>query len=136
MVDISELLGKYIFKIERTEKDGDCLVFNLSNGAIYEQYHEQDCCENVWIEDINGDLDDLIGSFVTSRRIVQDDPNASESGTWTFYKFATRKGYVTIRWYGSSNGYYSESAGMYKIKAEDSIKEQRTKKINKINKNG
>jgi len=69
MVDISELLGKYIFKIERTEKDGDCLVFNLSNGAIYEQYHEQDCCENVWIEDINGDLDDLIGSFVTSRRI-------------------------------------------------------------------
>jgi len=77
-----------------------------------------------------------LAPLLQAEESVQDDPNASESGTWTFYKFATRKGYVTIRWYGSSNGYYSESAGMYKIKAEDSIKEQRTKKINKINKNG
>ena len=131
-VDFSELLNKYIIKIDKLD---DEIYFYLTNGAEYKMYHENDCCEQVYIEDIDGDLNDLLHS-----RILQADESTkvgtgSESETWTFYKLATIKGYVTIRWYGSSNGYYSESASIKKIKDEDPIKEQRKKKLLEIGTN-
>jgi len=136
MNNFDELLGKVVINIERIEdSNGDILQFELSNGSIYHQFHSQDCCESVNIEDINGDLNDLIGyPLLQAEESSQDCPNSSESGTWTFYKLATIKGYVTIRWLGESNGWYSESVDFLKIKDEDPIKKQRKKKIDKISK--
>lgn len=136
-VDFNELLGKVIKRIE-ISSDNESIYFYLTNGAEYKQYHEQDCCESVSIEDINGDLNDLIGYRITQAEESTSDATNSrpsvESATWTFYKLATVKGFVTIRWFGESNGYYSEYAGMYKVKEEDPIREIRKKKLEEIKK--
>ncbi len=108
-----ELLGRTLYKVT---EDGDELRLYLSDTNYVRFYHSQSCCESVYIEDICGDLKDLVGAPLVEAEEVSDElyeaehtPEYSESYTWTFYKFRTRKGSVTVRWFGSSNGYYSES---------------------------
>lgn len=112
--NISDFLGKTFVSVKKI--DDDVIKFIDTEGKEYRMYHEQDCCESVYIEDINGDLNDLVGSPITLAEERSSDgippPNAEyepDSYTWTFYALATVKGYVDIRWYGTSNGYYSES---------------------------
>ena len=89
------------------------LVFTTDGGRKFIFTHYQDCCENVFIEDIRGDLTDLVDSPIVEAEEVSNYEGSewkdSESYTWTFYRFSTVKGTVTIRWLGESNGYYSES---------------------------
>ena len=107
-----ELLGRSLYK---AEADNSVLTLYLSKTNYVRFQHHQDCCESVYIEDICGDLDDLVGAPLVEAEEVSDyegEAAGDESYTWTFYKFATRKGFVTVRWYGSSNGYYSESVSV------------------------
>jgi hypothetical protein len=87
------------------------LVFENEVGR-YVFYHRQDCCERVYIEEIVGDLNDLAGHplFLAEEvsGYIGPEPDSAESYTWTFYKFATPMGHVTVRWLGVSNGYYGE----------------------------
>ncbi len=107
--EMSDLIGRVFTKVIN---NGDELILE-NEKEYFKFYHEQDCCESVSIEDIDGDLNDLIDSpILFAEESCNDDPNASESGTWTFYKLATVKGWVDIRWYGSSNGYYSEGVNL------------------------
>lgn len=107
VIEIEKLIGKTLTSI-RGEVADDEIVFTTTEGDKFRWYHQQDCCESVAIEDIIGNLDDLIDSpIVMAEYVTKDNDEAPEEGMWTFYKFATVKGYVTIRWYGCSNGYYS-----------------------------
>ncbi|CAB4129100.1 hypothetical protein UFOVP112_198 [uncultured Caudovirales phage] len=125
--EVSVLKGKTLSSVytDGTEE----ILFETVDGDIYKMYHSQDCCESVYIESIVGDLSDLEGEeilvaeanenlFDILKNIGKEEDNRDDSYTWTFYKFATRKGYVDIRWYGSSNGYYSESVDFVKVKGE------------------
>lgn len=115
MAELKDLLGKTLTKVEQIGDDE--LVFITTEGKRYRLHHEQDCCEGVSIESVVGDLSDLVGDplLIAEESTSGVHPEGytekeyEESFTWTFYKFATRKGYVDVRWLGESNGYYSES---------------------------
>jgi hypothetical protein len=94
------------------------LYFYCDDGSKYRMGHHQECCESVSIEDINGSLEDLLGSpLLIAEERCGDDPN-DECGLYTFYALATIRGRVDIRWHGTSNGYYSVDVDFRKYKAE------------------
>ena len=120
-MSIKELLGKTIVIILGADVGKDDIEFICDDGSIYRMYHEQDCCEEVCIVDICGDINALIDSPITmaediSNQYDKEPDKYVESYTWTWYKFATVKGYVTIRWLGESNGYYSEAVDFVQIR--------------------
>lgn len=106
-VSFDVLVGKTLIKIE--QQDDERILFKCDTGERYVMCHEQDCCESVTIEDINGDLNDLIGSPILKASEDVSGKVYRENYAWTFYNISTIKGTVAIRWYGQSNGYYSES---------------------------
>lgn len=119
------LVGKTLKEVEG-KVGGDCFIFKCGDredegsGKMYQLYHEQDCCEHVYIEDICGDIQALVGSPILQAEVCanNDDPTgAHESVTWTFYRITTARGQVVLRWCGSSNGYYSESVDFCEVKS-------------------
>lgn len=115
---IEQLIGCTINKIIG-QKGDEIIEFHTDKGN-FKMYHRQDCCEDVRLYDVDGDLQDLIGSVVLS---ATEDANTddkmgakiTESFTWTFYTIRTLAASVTFRWLGESNGYYSEDVEFKKI---------------------
>lgn len=125
---LSDMLGLVIIDIKQSRFE---MVFTSSCGRVFRMFHGGECCEDVVIEDVSGDLPDLIGKpLLMAEDISSVDMEANltpnyppsnghdeyTSHTWTFYKFATVNGYVTVRWFGCSNGYYSEKVDFEECK--------------------
>lgn len=118
-----DLIG---FTFTDVRSNHDTMQFTRSDGRKFMFHHHNDCCENVYIESIVGDLADLVGApLVIAESVTHEDETPADvdgihepvgdSYTWTFYKFATLKGFVDVRWLGESNGYYSESVSFDEV---------------------
>lgn len=125
-LEISTLIGRTLKSCVQSDGNEE-IRFTTVEGDVFKLYHQQDCCECVYVEDICGELSDLVGSPITQaeENSSSDDPpdrprgRNVESMTWTFYRLATAKGQVVLRWCGESNGYYSESVQFAKVTEGD-----------------
>ena len=93
------MVGRTIVRIEGASSGSECITFTADNGDYFNLLHVQNCCESVSVEDICGDVEDLIGVpiLMAEEAFEAGDESDYGSSTWTFYKLATIKGSVTIR---------------------------------------
>ena len=110
-VPFESLKGEVIVDLDISDDEIQILTFH---GHRFKMYHSQDCCETVYIDDIVGDTADVMDSVIILAEEISDvkapqKEDWNESYTWTFYRLGTNKGSITIKWYGGSNGYYSET---------------------------
>ena len=97
--------------------DGEEIItFHCKSGAVYKMFHQQECCENVYLEKTDG-LENILRSKVLHAEESSSDSETNPDGTWYFYKIVTETGIATLRWYGESNGYYSTDATLFCTRA-------------------
>lgn len=122
-VPFAELLGLTIDRIIGLENGSEEVSF-YANGRKFLMFHSQSCCEDVTINEIHGDVEDLISSPILRAEEVTNAEGPKPEGDlwdgeyeyeWTFYKLATIKGEVVIRWLGTSNGYYSTDVSFREV---------------------
>ena len=116
---MSRSLGAKILSFEDTSESSDTLFCIVTDKGTLAFCHHQDCCESVGLEEIIGDKESLIGEeILLAEEVSSGDENNNENNhyesfTWTFYKIQTMHGDITLRFLGSSNGYYSEGVNVY-----------------------
>lgn len=115
MGEFDLLNGKTLTKIDVSDEE---VLFICDDGSAFRAYHMQDCCESVSIHSTKGEPESLIGDrIIESKDIVSNEwpfdvPSRDyvESFTWTTHRIRTESGKeVLFRWFGESNGYYSEN---------------------------
>ena len=110
--DIEDMVGKKITGIYYDYENFQV----MTDDCVYAFYHEQSCCESVWLTQVDGISDKIIGSRILIAEEVVDEKD-TEYGhiTWSFYKIGTNKGMIDFRWQGESDGGYSEIVNLVKI---------------------
>lgn len=134
-MDIKELKNKTVSKIDVLD-DKEGLSFYVDGYKKVTLQHTQDCCECVELNDVCGDLDDLLHSPLLRAEVETNKGHCGE---------------VVLRFLGESNGYYSEDVDVieecvleslekYRVRASKqaievvNLRKQRDKIIAEVNK--
>ena len=109
--------GSTVISAEEADLFGEAAVVVVTTLGTLRLFHTNDCCESVELIDGESDLPAIVGGVVHEFRESYSDGDpldgSDESYTWTLYTITTDKGDVTLRWFGSSNGYYGERIDAY-----------------------
>lgn len=111
---LQDMLYMTVSDVKTTD---DEVIFTMDEGSRFKFFHVQDCCEDVGVSGIEGDLQSLVGAQITgvAENVTTGDDYDSGSWTKTVYTFRTEKSEVKISWLGTSNGYYSEGVDLMKF---------------------
>lgn len=118
-VHFSDLVGHTLNSVQYMTEESHEVIFT-SGPNVWLMNHEQDCCESVYLDDVVGNPDHIVGYPIVSAIVTtsHNDPRHHDmngSHTWTFYYISTVRGTVTLKWYGGSNGYYSEEVDFTQV---------------------
>ena len=119
-MEFKDLVGLTLVEVFGAEAGSNEIEMKDSAGRTFRMWHEQGCCERVNVEEVHGDIADLIGTpILVAEESTNGEENKpsehSDSWLWTFYRLQTIKGPVQIRWLGESNGYYSEGVDFEEV---------------------
>ena len=112
-VEPASLVGEVLTHVDIDDKLG-VIMLTTESGRVVKVFHDQDCCEHVYIDGFDGDMQSLVGKVlieVEQKEFDKGDPppnEYSESWTRTELRFRVDDATVISRWIGTSNGYYSE----------------------------
>jgi hypothetical protein len=122
-IAFDQLIGLTLSEVLQAEKGSSMIMLISACGRAFRMYHYDLCSEEVSLDDVDGDISDIVGSPITlaEKTISPDTPDDAQdrltqlSQTWTFYRIGTVKGMVVLRWFGESNGYYSEEVDFVEL---------------------
>lgn len=103
---MKNLIGATI--LSATTHYNDNLLYIETDKGTMRFYHDQECCESVWLEDGLEDLEKMLHAEVIENYDEDALNEYDYSYTWTYYKISTLNHDCTLRFYGTSNGCYSE----------------------------
>jgi len=116
--DFDFLNGLTVTSIDGLTKGSEEIIFKVKEfpNSIFKLYHHQECCEDVHLDDFEGAIEDILNTPIIQAEDVSDGVETEDGDSnWTFYRILTVKGHMTLKWHGSSNGYYSTNVDFAEV---------------------